>query len=182
MSIFGYTFLQNHIYILDSPKQKAQINKLAAERFLNRNDEKNTLIFLTAAQELQLESYVAKAVPRGRTYTYNNPLSLSYPNSRSSFSVQGLTAVVTVAKRDDNECRLYQRHTVKEGVNYGSSPVVTFLYGLINTPTGKQYKIFHYSSVAYARPPEHQPFSLNQYRTLNSNAIGEDVWIGSLFD
>jgi len=184
MNIFSHGFLTNHIYILDSKKRynRSQINKLAIERFLTRNDEVNTLIFLTDIQLQQLESFVEKSVPKGRTYSFNKPLKLTYPENRHSLNQQGLAAVVTVAKRNKDNIRLYQACTVKEGANFGENPAVTFLYGQIDTGFGKRYAIFHYDNVSYNRPPTNQGFSLNQIRALNATAKTDEMWIRPLFD
>ncbi|MFK8014842.1 MAG: hypothetical protein AB8G17_05345 [Gammaproteobacteria bacterium] len=186
MSVFGHQFEQNHIHVLEGGQvwQAAQLRKIAAERFLGRGDTTNSLIFFTENELREFEAFVGGSVPRGRTYSHDKPLRLRYPNDSFYMSKQQITAVVTVSKRDRPDLRMYQAHTVREGINVGNRPSITFLYGQIGNAADRSYRVFHFDDVTYGSVPQHFPFSLNQVRALNQAATvhgTDEAWIQPLF-
>ena len=131
LEIFSQNFINKHVQILDTGKkyQSAQISKLAIENYLARPGTRDldrvklastsTTIFMTLGELDQMTAALNRILgrSRGRSYSYNKPLSFQYP---AGVGLQSVTAVVVVSDSDTDE-RLYQNYTVKRGSNVGMS-------------------------------------------------------------
>lgn len=185
MAVFTTTFMNRHVIILEGNDLNANAprrRKLAFQVFISRyyrhrvtthsGSRISTTLFFKRTSYDEFASYVEGKLGRGVT-------SITYPDPKlGGLGLQKIDAVVTVADRDiDNPShRLYQDYNIQEGFNEGDWPEVVF-----EAKGGPL--IDHFAGIRLGRPPVVTPFSLSDYRALNSTSQAEgsdEMWIKPL--